>query len=185
MYRIANPSARNENDFGLWYIADNVVKGNKEVTADNWNGGVQTNIFLEKIRLTKAWPSMPINQQKASKAYKMVLKNAGANLPKRDAIDSRIIEEVDGEYATYEGVSYKKEHQVTDSTKACGIIDTQDDVGGWPILKSAAAWKDSDHDGMPDYWEDKNKLDKNNPDDRNTINANGYTMLEKYMNSIN
>jgi len=57
-------------------------------------------------------------------------------------------------------------------------------VGGWPVLKSQLAPKDTDHDGMPDEWEHKNKLDKNNPYDRNTIASDGYTMLEKYINSI-
>ena len=45
---------------------------------------------------------------------------------------------------------------------------------------------DTDEDGMPDWWEDINGLDKNSPDDRNNINASsdGYTMLEVYLNSI-
>ena len=183
-YRIANPSYRSETDYGKCYIADNVVQGNDDVSADNWDGGVQTAISFEKIKLDKPWPSMPINQQTAAEAYKVVLDNAGAVLPKRDAIDTRILEEVRGGYATFEGESYKKEHEVADSTKICGIIDTQNDVGGWPLLKSAPAPTDTDHDGMPDYWEDKNKLDKENPDDRNTIASDGYTMLEKYLNSI-
>ena len=50
-------------------------------------------------------------------------------------------------------------------------------------LKSEPAQKDTDHDGMPDYWEDENKSDKENPDDRNTIAQDGYTMLEKYLNN--
>ena len=33
------------------------------------------------------------------------------------------------------------------------MIDSQDDVGGWPNLESTPAPKDSDHDGMPDAWE--------------------------------
>jgi len=37
---------------------------------------------------------------------------------------------------------------------------------------------------MPDEWEDKNNLDKENPDDRNTVNSDAYTMLEMYINSI-
>ncbi|MDR0712630.1 MAG: T9SS type A sorting domain-containing protein [Prevotellaceae bacterium] len=42
---------------------------------------------------------------------------------------------------------------------------------------------DTDLDGMPDEWEELNGLDKNNPDDRNSINpASGYTMLETYLN---
>ena len=99
---------------------------------------------------------MPINQQTAEEAYKTVLKNAGAILPGRDAVDSRIIKEVRGGYATYEGKSYKQEHQLADHTKVCGIIDTQADVGGWPELKSTPAPADLDHDGMPDEWEKKN-----------------------------
>jgi len=37
---------------------------------------------------------------------------------------------------------------------------------------------------MPDDWEDANNLDKKDPEDRNTIANDGYTMLEKYINSI-
>lgn len=184
MYRIANPSFRSEDDHGKWYIAENTVEGNKEVSSDNWNGGVQTKLSFEKIKLEEPWPSMPINQQIAEEAYIIVLENAGAKLPKRDVIDERIIKEVLGGYATYEGKTYKKEYQVADTTKICGIIDTQEDVGGWPILKSVEAPIDTDHDGMPDNWEDDNQLDKKNPDDRNNIDSDGYTMLEKYLNSI-
>lgn len=184
-YRIANPSFRNEtNDFGKWYITENIIEGNADVSNDNWDGGVQTEISFEKIKLDNPWPSMPIYQQTAEESYQVVIENAGAILPKRDAIDTRIIKEVRGGYATFEGMSYKNEHQVVDSNKICGIIDTQNDVGGWPVLKSDPAPKDTDHDGMPDYWEDKNKLDKENPDDRNTIASDGYTMLEKYINSL-
>ncbi|MEJ2005244.1 MAG: hypothetical protein P8X57_09840 [Cyclobacteriaceae bacterium] len=39
MYRIANPSFRNDADFGKWYIAENVVAGNTKVSTDNWDGG--------------------------------------------------------------------------------------------------------------------------------------------------
>ncbi len=185
MYRIANPSFRNEtDDFGKWYIADNVIEGNEVVSKDNWNGGVQTKISFKKIKLDRPWPSMPINQQTAEEAFKIVLDNAGAILPERDAVDIRIMEEARGGFATFEGKSYKNEHQVGDPTKVCGIIDTQNDVGGWPELRSTPAPKDTDHDGMPDYWEEKNKLDKENPNDTNTVSSDGYTMLEKYLNSI-
>jgi len=183
-YRIANPSLRSENDYGHWYVAENTVEEHPEVTADNWNGGVQTKIALEKIRLDKPWDAMPIHQQSASQAYQSVLENVGAMIPKRDPIDKRIINETRNGTATFEGKSYKNEHSVADKSAICGIIDTQADVGGWPILESAPAPKDSDHDGMPDDWEDKHKLDKENPEDRNSIAPDGYTMLEKYLNSI-
>ena len=184
-YRIANPSFRNEtDDFGKWYIADNVVEGNEKVSEDNKNGGVQTDINFEKIRLDEPWLSMPIYQQTAAEAYKIVLDNAGAILPKRDATDSRIIEEVRGGYATFEGESYKKEHKVADNTKVCGIIDTQNDVGGWPELKSEPAPADTDRDGMPDKWELQNDLNPDNAGDRNKLGDQGYTMLEIYLNNI-
>jgi pectate lyase len=73
---------------------------------------------------------------------------------------------------------------VADKSKKTGIIDSQNDVGGWPKLESLPAPKDSDHDGMPDEWEKKNGLDPNNPKDRNNMDKDGYTMLEKYLNSI-
>ena len=184
MHRIANPSYRSDEDFGKWYIAENFIEGNQNVSADNWDGGVQTNMSLEKIKLDKPWPSMPIKQQSADEAFQSVLKNVGANLPKRDAIDSRIIKEVRGGYATYEGNSYKQEQEVADSTKISGIIDSQYDVGGWPELKSLPAPKDTDHDGMPDEWEQKNGLNPTNADDRNKVGNDGYTMLENYINSI-
>jgi len=188
-HRICNPWMRNTtDDFGKWYVAGNVIVGNKEVTTDNWNGGVQPQggeDNLQFVKLERPWPAMSIDQQTAEKAYQKVLDNAGALLPKRDEIDERIINEVRGGYATYEGNNYKKEHEVADPSKICGIIDTQDDVGGWPELKSKPAPKDTDHDGMPDEWEDSNQLDKTNPDDKNHIASDGYTMLEEYLNSIN
>lgn len=91
MYRIANPSFRSDTDFGQWYIADNEVVGNKAVTADNWDGGVQTMIAFDKVKLDAPWPAMPIDQQTAAKAYEEVLENAGATLPARDPTDTRII----------------------------------------------------------------------------------------------
>ena len=56
--------------------------------------------------------------------------------------------------------------------------------GGWPELKSLPAPADSDHDGMPDKWEKKMGLNPNDASDGNKVAADGYTMLEKYLNSI-
>lgn len=186
-YRIVNPSYRGENDYGMWYVANNVVEGNEKVSADNWNGGVQPKggeKMLKKFRLDTPWNSMKINEQSPEEAYKTVLANAGCTLPKRDVIDNRIVDEVRNGYATYEGAFYKKLKKVKDVSKKTGIIDSQEDVGGWPLLKSAPAPTDSDHDGMPDEWEKKNGLNPNDPADGNTVNEDGYTNLEKYLNSL-
>ncbi|WP_308992175.1 pectate lyase [Mariniflexile litorale] len=198
-HQLANPWSRNgDSDYGKWYIANNVMVGSPEVTTDNWKGVVPSltaikdvqeyklsNLgALPSLKLDKPWPAMAINQQSAEQAYQEVLKKAGAILPKRDAVDSRIIEEAKNGYATYEGVTYKKQHKVADISKKTGIIDSQEEVGGWPELKSTPAPKDTDHDGMPDAWEKKNKLNPKNASDRNKIGADGYTMLEIYLNNI-
>ena len=64
------------------------------------------------------------------------------------------------------------------------IINSQEEVGSWPILKTLPAPKDRDQDGIPDDWERKNGLNPNNVDDRNNVAEDGYTMLERYLNSI-
>jgi hypothetical protein len=98
-------------------------------------------------------------------------------------VDTRIVNESKGGFTTYEGATYRKTQPLADPSKKSGIIDTQNDVGGWPELKSLPAPKDTDHDGMPDKWEKANGLNPSDAVDRNLIKE-GYTMLEKYLNSI-
>ena len=176
---LADPSSRGDDDKGRWYVAGNFIEGSPSVTNENWSGVRGSNF----IKLDQPWDAMPINQQTAEEAYKSVLNDAGAILPKRDAVDLRIIEEARNGTATFEGV-YKTKKTVADQLKITGIIDSQKDVGGWPELKSTPAPTDTDHDGMPDDWENKNGLNPNNAVDRNNIAEDGYTMLEKYINSI-
>jgi pectate lyase len=198
-HQIAAPWSRNgDSGYGKWYIADNVMVGSQEVTNNNWKGvvpsltavkGVQEHNpgnleAIPNLKLDKPWPAMAISQQTAEEAYNSVLEHAGASLPERDAVDFRIIDEVRNGYATFEGPSYEKHYKVSDTSKNCGIIDSQNDVGGWPELKSIPAPTDSDHDGMPDEWESNNGLDPENADDRNKFGEDGYTMLEKYLNNI-
>ncbi len=185
-HRIANPSYRNvKTDYGKWYVADNFMFGNTSVTADNWNGGVQPQGGmgdLSYVKLDSPWPSMAIRQQTAEQAYLSILENVGATLPKRDAIDIRIVNDTRNGVATFEGATYKQKHQVPDSTKICGIIDSPSDVGGWPELRSSAAPLDIDHDGMPDDWESAHGSNPTDSNDGNTIGTDGYTKLENYLN---
>lgn len=186
-YRIVNPGSRGEGDYGKWYVSGNVIEGNKDVSSDNWNGGVQVSggdENLEKFKLDKPWDAMKINEQTPAEAYEAVLAGAGCCKPKRDAVDSRIIEEVRSGKATFEGDSFKKRGRMANSSLKSGIIDSPDDVGGWPVLKIAPAPADSDHDGMPDTWELNNGLNPNDPADGSKISSNGYTNLENYLNSL-
>lgn len=187
-YRIVNPSTRNGvRDFGSWYVTDNIVEGNRIVSKDNWNGGVQPQggkASINALQLKQPWPAIPIHQQSADAAFALVVANAGATLPKRDIVDSRIANETMNGFANFEGISYKKKNEIASKSKKCGIIDSQDDVGGWPLLQSTAAPADTDHDGMPDEWEIKQGLNPQNAADRNQLTIEGYTMLEKYINGL-
>ncbi len=162
---------------GWFYIDGNDVAGFPEATADNWKYGVQkaTPGQKAKSKVDKPFPFAPVTTQSAEDAYRLVLEQAGAVKPKRDAIDQRIVNEVKTGICKF-GDSWGAHS---------GIIDTQKSVGGWPELKSAPVPKDSDVDGMPDDWETRHGLDPDNPDDRNLDNNNdGYTNLEEYLNEL-
>ncbi|MCF8357230.1 MAG: T9SS type A sorting domain-containing protein [Prolixibacteraceae bacterium] len=175
--RIINPSdASNADPMSQWYVEGNYVDGYPEVTADNWNGGVQpgNNIPLDQLRADEPFPTGDIETETATEAFESVLVNAGANVPKRDDIDKRIVSETLNGTTRYGG-SYGE---------GKGIIDSPDEVGGWVVLASTEPPADTDHDGMPDEWEDDNGLDKGDDSDRNLVNDDGYTNLEVYLNSL-
>ncbi|MEJ2546107.1 MAG: T9SS type A sorting domain-containing protein, partial [Calditrichaceae bacterium] len=53
------------------------------------------------------------------------------------------------------------------------------------IIANGTPPTDTDQDGMPDFWEDANSLDKDDPADRNgDDDSDGFTNLEEYLNSI-
>jgi hypothetical protein len=179
--RIVSPNDAN----GSWYIEENFVEGFPEITSDNWAGGVQGEYAIPSmIRVYEPLPFVPVTTQTAEEAYDAVLLGAGAIFPARDAIDTRIIDEVANGYATYDGTQYEINEDLPDTSINRGIIDSQDDVGGWPELQSLPAPTDTDHDGMPDDWEIAHGLNPDDPEDRNTQSSSGYTMLEDYLNEL-
>ncbi|HLP17421.1 MAG TPA: T9SS type A sorting domain-containing protein [Bacteroidota bacterium] len=186
-YKICGPSSRSgAYDAGKWYVAGNYVAGSPTVTANNWSGGVLPDAGLTTAMLKADQPfdTMPINEQTPQDAYESVLNSVGASLPKRDSVDLRIINDVRTGTAKYEGVTYRKAQNFPASAPITGIIDSQTDVGGWPLLASVPAPADADHDGMPDEWETAHGLNPNNATDRNTIGSDGYTNLEQYLNAL-
>jgi pectate lyase len=98
-------------------------------------------------------------------------------------VDARIVEETRRGDATHEGKGYERDHQVADASKPSGIIDSPQDVGGWPELASLPAPRDSDDDGMSDAWEQKFGLDPRAAADRALdTDRDGYTDVEEYLN---
>lgn len=164
--------------FGKFYVAGNVVTNSTAVTTDNWNGGVDrhSSISVANFNTAKQTSPLPfeiVTQHTAEQAYNMVLLYAGASY-KRDAIDTRVTNEVKTGTATYNG----------SKTGFKGIIDSQTDVGGWPKLNQTAALKDTDGDGMPDEWEIANKLDPNKANANGKDLSSAYDNIEVYINSL-
>ncbi len=63
------------------------------------------------------------------------------------------------------------------------IVDDPSDVGGWPTMRSATPPADSDHDGMPDAWENLYGFDPNSASNGpKDADGDGYTNVEEYLN---
>ena len=119
--------------------------------------------------LFRSFAVAPVTTQTALEAFPLVLANAGATRPRRDAVDARIAEEVRRGSATF----------------GDGIIDSPAQVGGWPDLQSAVAPTDTDGDGMPDAWEISHGLNPRDPADRNARSLHPpITNLEVYLNEL-
>ena len=164
--RIVDPS----DEAGRWYVACNVVFGFPDISADNWAGGVQGRFVAASIRAEEPFACAPVRTDSADEAYERVLARAGAILPRRDAVDLRIVDDV---------------RKRTGGHGAGGIIDSQAQVGGWPLLRSLEPPGDTDGDGMSDEWETAHGVDAYDPrDGPGDLDGDGYTNLEDYLNSI-
>lgn len=148
-----------------FYLRANVLDGNPALTGDNTQffsaveieGRRQVRIVAEPFDMP------PVETRSAQEAYAAVLAGVGASRPIRDAVDARIIAEV--------------------RNRTGSVIDSQQQVGGWPEYRSAAPEPDSDHDGMPDDWERRNGLDPDDPADGSSDkDGDGYTNVEEFIN---
>ena len=170
--------------WGKFYINGNYVEGSTQASNENWTYGVYNQFHSSYGTVSeadKAAMQLPsplnignnINTHTALIAYDKVLNYGGASF-KRDAIDARIVDEVKNKKFTFTGSN--------GSTN--GIIDTQNDVGGWPVLNSEVAPPDTSGDGMPDAWklEKKLKITDNNPNGHDL--STGYENIEVYINSL-
>lgn len=199
-HRILKPeSGRSKKDslaFGKAYVHGNIVEGNERVTKDNWDGGVQVadgpdaGKFTAAISVDKPFPIASFKIMSAKDAYTYVLDHVGATLPKRDAVDQRVIQDVrtgniayDHNVSPYAGSKFIKRRLPADSYKQ-GIITDVKQVFGYPQYKGTP-YRDSDNDGMPDDWEMKHGLNEKNAADA-TLDRDhdGYTNIEEFLNSV-
>jgi len=143
------------------YVADNFHTNNSEAAEDNWLLILSRSGKINKR--STPFPYPPMEKKTGKQIYEAVLDGAGAVLPARDPVDRRIINDI--------------------RTDTGAIINSQQDVGGWPVYKSTKAPGDNDRDGMADEWETGHGLNAKDPDDhKNDPDKDGYTNLEEYIN---
>ena len=159
-----------------FYITGNKMVGKPEFDKDNWRG-VKPN-YAEESEIRSDEPFFPsfVKTHTVEELYANVLADVGATRPKRDVIDTRIIEDVKKRGFTFRG----------SKDRLPGIIDSQEDVGGYPTLKGGPAPADSDHDGLPDWWEKKHKLDVHSSagdfsDPGSDPDQDGFTQMDDYL----
>ena len=185
--------------WGTFYVTGNVNPEDDDVTRDNWTYGIYGQIdnddvdgtltpeVKRRMRRNAPVPFEAVTTHTAEEAYQRVLACAGASL-RRDAVDEMIVNDTRRGTASCTGTS-------EGTSSLPGLIDSQDDLrqafpdagddwNPWPELKSAPVPKDTDRDGMPDAWEDANGLDRNDAADGAYIGHDGYSNLERYMNSL-
>lgn len=179
--------------WGKFYAEGNYNPKSADMNKDNFKYGIANQIDKSgndktypgdaAIKLTVPMPFEGVTTHTAQDAYEKVLAYAGASLH-RDWVDEQMVND------TRKGIATS-----TGSGNTGGIINSQNDnkpAGAaadwspWPdlVTDTSISVADTDGDGMPDYWEDANGLDKNNAADGNLTDAEGYTNLERYMNSL-
>ena len=157
-----------DGSFGKWYIDGNVLEDHSQTLLRTGLVRIDSEEVPLEAALTDTPADVaPVHTETAADAFKRVLRSAGANLPRRDAHDTRIVSEVQSGRTTYGN----------------GIIASQTEVGGWPELRSAPAPEDSDADGMADAWERRfnPRGDLSFRDDLD-FDSDGYTNVEEYLN---
>lgn len=162
--------------YGKFFVADNYLDGAADITENNWIGVVAKDGSVQdknNMRLEAPLAYEITSIHTAEQAYEAVLRYAGASYA-RDAVDERIINDVENGTYLAEGSN--------GSTN--GIIDSQEDVGGWPELKNDEPLIDSSGDGMPDAWKIEMGLDPDKYEANGNDLSTAYDNVEVYINSL-
>jgi pectate lyase len=145
------------------YQSGNLIDSDRNTVRNGANTGwsMFRGTYTQMVSPFPIEPTNAITTTDATTAYVNVLYKAGASLA-RDSADVRAFN-----YVRYQTGS---------------IINFPAQVGGFPTLTNAPAAKDTDSDGMPDYWEVAAGLNPAVVDNNLDRNGDGYTELEDYLN---
>jgi hypothetical protein len=111
--------------------------------------------------------------QSAQDAYRDVLLLAGCSLPNRDTLDQRIVNDVKNRTGRLINVQ---------GGFPAGTAYAVSQIA-WPALQNGTVQTDTDHDGMPDSWENARGLNASSATDINGyVSTSGYSNIENYIN---
>jgi len=150
-----------------YFVAGNLVEGRPQFDANGETLFTPSEFEGRKLfeLVERPFAAPPVTTTSARQAYEDVMERVGATVPRRDAVDQRIIAEVRAGRGR--------------------IINSQTEVGGWPNYQPAKPPKDTDSDGMPDAWERAHGLNPRDPKDAILDrDHDGYTNLEEYLNEL-
>ena len=145
------------------YQSNNLLDGDKDGARDGVNNEWSMFIGSYTKREPARFEFAQVGTHDAATAYELVLKTAGNSL-KRDTVDERVAGEVRSETGRH--------------------INSQNEVGGYPVLNPGPALNDADNDGIPDEWETGHGLNPTDAADGAAVTAGGYTNLELYLNDL-
>lgn len=154
------------------YNKDGVLNG-YDATEEDYRRSEDINVtFVDSYNSFNNCPKVHpaiAGQSTAEEAYYWIVNNAGASLPVRDQVDEYMIDEL---------LSLGTKGELINGESDLGLTNN---VG---LVFQGKRHVDSDGDGIPDFWEEANGLDKNNKADALAVAANGYLNIENYINSI-
>lgn len=165
------PFSRGNGNFNL-YQSGNYFDNNQNGKLDGelieataaWYPGLAADNF-KTADFYETYPTLR-PKMTAKKAYAYLIDHVGATLPQRDQVDAFLIQELQSK-GTLGFYAYRES-------------DLPLDNGGLGRFESADLPMDSDGDGIPDEWEVKLKLDKNNSAD--ALQSSKHPLFKGYLN---
>ena len=184
-YHKKGPSSTSNSDLkvipaddGTWVYGKIYVKGNIGPNRPNDNLPETNWVEMKSgapagILVTSPAPAPVVHSTSAIEAYNTVIGDGGAGnsrgldcagnwYVRRDLIDKRVVADV--------------------KNGTGKIIDDPSQVGGWVVPATGTPCLDTDHDGMPNDWENLYGFNLNIPEGSGDKDGDGYTNVEEYLN---
>ncbi len=165
IFDVTNDTSKSDGHKSDFYFNGNYVGGSTSVTANNKSGinnSANANLLDEPVSMVDdTGEDFALTPQTYSEAYDSVLANVGATLPKRDAIDARIIDDV----------KHQTGRVINNATEVGGLIDF---ASGTTVTRVFA---------VPDEWKTANGVSELGETDIITSGEfAGYSVIEAYVN---